>query len=321
MTVFPVSEELKNRLEKLNQSLRQAYPTAALDSQKIRRRLADIGQFYSMEKWLDKEMTVWLQGQTVVGVDGSVNSIRGTQMRTLSVFQALAKGTDGREEWAADVYTPLLEAANIPLEEGHAAREAHKRGALLSRLEMKVATQAIQKWKPKAVMMDGSLLHYYIDDLASWDKWVKVAREERVLVVGVSEEIGTRGLAQKLFPEYPAWSDRDLLYGVLQVGEVYEWQGWSTVGGHMWRMAFRPSKNPQPIGLDGLDSQQEMRFDLVKLVHTLTPEQGRGIPYWLDIVDNQVRVTDPLVQTMVEQYIDPDLRHRLFVLKRSDRMI
>jgi hypothetical protein len=57
------------------------------------------------------------------------------------------------------------------------------------------------------------------------------------------------------------------------------------------------------------------------LVYSLTPEQGRGIPFWLDIVDNQVRVTNPLVETMVEQYIDADLRHRLLAVKRSDRMI
>jgi hypothetical protein len=318
--LLPVSEELKHRLQKLNQSLRQAYPAAGFDQQMIRQRLSDIGTFYPMEKWPTVEMKAWLQDQILVGVDGSVNSIRGAQMRTLSVFQALAKGTDGGEKWAADVYTPLLQLG-IPLEEGQAAREANQRGTLLSCLEMKVAMEAMAAWKPKVIMMDGSLLHYYIDDLAGWERLAKRAREGEVLLVGVSEEIGTRGLAQKLFPEYPAWSDRDLLYGALRVGEAYEWRGWGPAGGQMWRIAFRSSQSPQPIGLDGLEAQLEQRFDLVKLVYTLTPAQGRGIPYWLDIVDNQVRVTDPLVQTMVEQYIDPDLRHRLFVLKRSDRMI
>jgi hypothetical protein len=318
--LLPVSEELKNRLQTLNRSLREAYPAAAFDRRMIRQRLSDIGTFYPIEKWKTIEMKEWLQGQILVGVDGSVNSIRGAQMRTLSVFQALAKGTDGGEKWAADVYTPLLES-DVQLEEGQAAREANKRGTLLSCLEMKVAVEAIGAWKPKAVMMDGSLLHYHIDDVVGWERLAEAAREGGVLLVGVSEEIGTRGLAQKLFPEYPAWSDRDLLYGALHVGEAYEWRGWGPAGSQMWRIAFRSSKNPQPIGLDGLESQLELRFELVKLVYALTPTQGRGIPYWLDIVDNQVRVTDPLVQTMVEQYIDPDLRHRLFVLKRSDRMI
>lgn len=318
--MLPVSEELKIKLKKLNQSLRQVYPRSAFAEREIRQRLAEVGTFYSIGKWQEGELKDWLQGQTLVGVDGSVNSTRGTQMRTLSVFQALAKGTHGEEKWAADVYTPLLELEPEHTD-GQAAREARKRGALLSRLEMEVAEQAMREWSPRVVMMDGSLLHFYIDDAESWAKVAERAEREGVLLIGVSEEIGTRGLVRELFPEYPAWSDRDLLYGVLNIGEAYEWRDWSPSGSQMWKMAFRSSRNPQPIGLDGLHSQQDQRLELVKLVYSLTPEQGRGIPFWLDIVDNQVRVTDPLVQTMVEQYIDVDLRHRLLVPKRSDRVI
>jgi hypothetical protein len=79
--------------------------------------------------------------------------------------------------------------------------------------------------------------------------------------------------------------------------------------------------SPDPIGVDGLMEQKEHKYELLKLIYSLTPEQGRGIPFWLDIVDNQVRVTDALVQTMIEQYIDPDLRHRLFDAKRKQRII
>jgi hypothetical protein len=67
--------------------------------------------------------------------------------------------------------------------------------------------------------------------------------------------------------------------------------------------------------------QIKEQLDLIRLVYTLTPRQGRGIPYWLDIVDNQVRVTNALMQTMVEEYIDEDLRRRLLVTKRDERII
>jgi hypothetical protein len=86
-------------------------------------------------------------------------------------------------------------------------------------------------------------------------------------------------------------------------------------------MVIRASKSPQPIGVDGLEAQREARLELLRLVYTLSPEQGRGIPFWLDIVDNQVRVTDALVESLVEQYIDPDLRHRLLLSKRSERVV
>ncbi|MBA4495836.1 DNA double-strand break repair nuclease NurA [Paenactinomyces guangxiensis] len=318
--MLPVSEELKIKLKKLNQSLRSTFPVSAFDEGYIRERLSKIGVFYQIEKWQDRELKDWLKDQTLVGVDGSVNSTRGTQTRTLSVFQALAKGTRGEEKWAADVYTPLL-GEDGEAEDGQAAREAKKRGAMLSRLEMEVTERAIQEWTPKVILLDGSLLHFYIDDAECWERVARTAENQGVLLAGVSEEIGTSGLVRELFPEYPSWSDRDLLYGVLRVGEAFEWRDWSPAGSRMWKMAFRSSKSPQPVGLDGLESQQEKRFDLARLVYTLTPEQGRGIPFWLDIVDNQVRVTDPLVQTMVEQYIDADLRHRLLVPKRNERMI
>ncbi len=322
--MLPVSVELKNKLRQLNESLKQAYPSRSFEEANIRERLQKAGTFYTLTKLSGEEIRNWLNG-LLVGVDGSVNSTKGFQERTLSVFQALAKGTQGEEKWTADVYTPLLDEEDG--QEGKAAREARKRGTLLSRLEMKVTMEAIREWVPRVVMTDGSLLHYSIDDNEIWEQLAEMAELKNTLLVGVSEEIGTRTLVKELFPEYPVWTDRDLLYGVLNVGEAYEWEGWSQAGtvdqagNNMWKMVFRASRSPQPIGLDGLVSQREERLQLAKLVYSLTPEQGRGIPYWLDIVDRQVRVTTPLVETMVEQYIDPEIRYRLLSSKRSDRMI
>lgn len=317
--MFPVSEELQRKLKKLNDSLRQTYPKDALNPDKIRQRLLEVGTFRMIEPFSNTEIKEWVQEQTVVGVDGSVNSTKGIEMRTLSVFQALAKGTRGEEAWEADVYTPLLQEEVE--EDGYLAREAKKRGARLSRLELKVTQRAIREWSPRVILMDGSLLHYYIDDAEEWEKTAKLAEDHEILVVGVAEEVGSQGLAKHVFPQYPAWSDRDLFYGMLQVGESFEWVEWSPAGSAMWKMVFRPSYSPAPVGIDGLLSQRKDRFDLMRFVYTMTPKQGRGVPYWLDIVDNQVRVTDPLVQTMVDQYIDPDIRHRLLSPKRNERVI
>lgn len=317
--MFPVSEELQLKLKKLNQALRETYPKNLLDTHRIRQHLSEVGEFVRIKKFSDLELQDWVQGKSVVGVDGSVNSTKGIEMRTLSVFQALAKGTQGEEAWEADVYTPLIQDEWET--EGLLAREAQKRGARLSRLEMKVTKRAIRDWKPRVVMMDGSLLHYHFDDADEWEKVSYLAEESGVLVVGIAEEVGSRGLAKQLFPEHPAWSDRDLLYGLLEIGEAYEWSEWSPAGTRMWKMVFRPSYSPAPVGVDGLLLQKQERINLLRLVYSLTPQQGRGIPYWLDIVDQQVRVTNPLVQTMVDQYIDPELRHRLLSPKRSERVI
>jgi NurA domain len=316
--MLAVSEELKDKLRKLNDSLRSRFPTAVLERREIRRRLMEIGTFHRIKKFTDGELKAWLGDGSLIGVDGSVNSTKGSERRALSFFQALAKGTKGEEKWVADVYTPLL--AEEREEEGQAAREAQKRGKMLSRLELTVAREAILEWSPCVMMMDGSLLHYEMDDRDLWNELRELAESHGVLLVGVSEEVESKRLANELLPQYPGLSDRDLFHGVLEIGEAFEWKEWAP-NSALWKMVFRTSKSPQPVGVDGLETQREARFELLRLVYTLSPEQGRGIPFWLDIVDNQVRVTDALVESLVEQYIDPDLRHRLLLSKRSERVI
>ncbi|WP_044641793.1 DNA double-strand break repair nuclease NurA [Risungbinella massiliensis] len=321
--MIPVSEELKGKLRKLNEALLTSYPKDVLDSTRIRQKIANLGSFFFVQNLPDQELQDWMEDKSLVGVDGSVNSTKGPELRTLSIFQALAKGTKGEEAWKADLYTPLLEEEeeSSSLEDGQLAREASKRGAKLSILEMDVAMEAMRKWKPKVVLMDGSLSFFAIRDWEKCNKLMETAQEENVLLIGVSEEIGARRLAKEIYPEYPAFSDRDLLYGVLKEGEAYEWEDWSPSGNGLWKMAVRTSNHPVPISIDGLMAQKWDRKRLADLVYTLTPKQGRGIPFWLDIVDNQVRVTDLLVQGMIDQYIDPELRHRLLATKRNERVI
>ncbi|MFC4075561.1 DNA double-strand break repair nuclease NurA [Salinithrix halophila] len=318
--MLPVSLDLKQKLQETNRELRRMYPPEVFDREKIREGLKEIGAFSPIEKWADDGLRDWLAGGTLVGVDGSVNSTPGSYPHTLSVFQALAKGTRGEEYWAADLYTPLLDAEEEEeIAEGRLAREAKHRGSLLASLEIGAAMEAISRWRPRVVMMDGSLLHFLIDDAAMWEKLASTAIEKGVLLVGVSEEIGTKSLARRLFPGQSTYSDRDLLFGALRSGEAYLSPEMNPAGTGLWKAILSSSRNPQPVGIDGLAAQEEFRDDLIRLVHTLTPAQGRGVPLWLDIVDKEVRVTDALVHAMVEQYIDPDLRHRLLHPKRKER--
>lgn len=321
--MLPVSEELKEKLRKLNSTLKERYPTELFHSTIIRQKLAKLGTFFQVETWEDQVIQDWLGDKTLVGVDGSVNSTRGPEMRTLSIFQALAKGTKGEEAWKADLYTPLIEEEESldKLEDGQLAREAGERGGRLSDLEIEVAMQAICEWKPKVILMDGSLAFFAIRNWEKCRKLMEAAEEEGVYLLGISEEIGAKRLAKEVYPEYPFFSDRDLLYGLLKEGEAYEWEDWSPSGYGLWKMAVRTSNHPVPISIDGLNSQRMDRKVLANLVYTLTPKQGRGIPFWLDIVDNQVRVTDPLVQGLLEEYIDVELRHRLLATKRNERVI
>jgi hypothetical protein len=71
--LLPVSEVLRQKLRQVNQSLREAFPFTEVDRHTIRQRLAQVGQFHQLSKLPDAELKAWLAGQTMVGVDGSVN--------------------------------------------------------------------------------------------------------------------------------------------------------------------------------------------------------------------------------------------------------
>ena len=245
-----LSEELKQKLEETNRDLRRAYPRDLFNRDGIRDRLTSIGRIYMAEKWDGQQMKEWLGERTLVGVDGSVNTTPGTHPHTLSVFQALAKGTRGEEKWSADLYTPLLEEEEEGAE-GQLAREAKHRGRLLAGLEIQVALYAIRNWTPRVVMMDGSLLHFLIDHADAWEELVKAAEQADVLLVGVSEEIETKSLARTLFPEQGNYSDREILFGVMKPGEVYVSAEMDPPGTGLWKAVLSPSKHPQPVGVDG----------------------------------------------------------------------
>ena len=190
-------------------------------------------------------------------------------------------------------------------------------------LEVQAARQSIRKWQPSLIMMDGSLSRYQFQAEESWQQLVKLALQENVLLVGVIEEIGTRKISENLKEELPSkmenMYDRELLFGLLGEKEVMEIKDIGLTHGFK-KSFFRSARDPGVIGLDMLKEQQTQLDFVAQVVYALTPQDGRGIPLWLDIVDNEVRISNQMLDAMVENYIDPDLKQKLFHSKRSDRI-
>ncbi|MFY9213178.1 MAG: single-stranded DNA endonuclease, partial [Tissierellaceae bacterium] len=82
---------------------------------------------------------------------------------------------------------------------------------------------------------------------------------------------------------------------------------------------LRSSLAPSVIGMDIIDSQREHIQEMARLVFTLTPENSRGVPLWLDIVDKEVLISDDIMRSMMEEYLDRDLYERFFVSERDKR--
>lgn len=148
---------------------------------------------------------------------------------------------------------------------------------------------------------------------------------KNVLIAGVTEEVGTSFLYQVLELEFNEAQgqqlvyDRDLLFGVLKQGEMLFLEK-AQHKPQVHTAWLRPSTDPAVIGVDVLIEQTEEINRICDFIFSITPKEGRGIPLFLDMVDRDVRITDKLVEALVEQYIDPELIRRLFSPKRTHRL-
>lgn len=71
--------------------------------------------------------------------------------------------------------------------------------------------------------------------------------------------------------------------------------------------------------MDILDTQREYLEEMARLVFTLTPENSRGVPLWLDIVDKEVKISDDILRALMELYMDRGIYERFFISERDKR--
>lgn len=287
----------------------------------------NIGNIVKMDK-LDKEHLSRCETKGgVVGVDGSVNKLGGSEPHFVEVFQGLAKSTciDKEPIFKADIYTPLIDEKKDEVFGEEKKDDKEERNRLLANIEVEVALESAKEHKPYAILMDGSLIRYYIYSYELWIKLREECEKNNILLVGVIEDIKTSIIGDKLGElkkevKVKAY-DRELLFGLLEYGEMIaidddvnskHQSGYSSV-------FMRSSISPSVIGMDIIDTQKEYLEEMARLVFTLTPENSRGVPLWLDLVDKEVKISDALMKGLIERYMDKDIYERFFVSERSKR--
>ena len=82
---------------------------------------------------------------------------------------------------------------------------------------------------------------------------------------------------------------------------------------------MRASVDPKPIGIDLLEEQQGYLKEVVDLVYTLTPSDGRGILLWLDIIDENVRISDEVMKGLLNKYLGEEYVEFLMPKREKDR--
>ncbi|WP_100405919.1 DNA double-strand break repair nuclease NurA [Bacillus solitudinis] len=317
--MFELAPDFAEKIKKLGESLQHTYQLSLGDRKMIRQKLSESNAvFRQMSRLSPESLSEKLREGKLAAVDGSVNQTLGEAPHVVYLFQALAKTTTGNECRESDVYAPLLDDRD----EKERPQPMKWRAHLLAKLELTVALKLIESEPIKLMMMDGALYHYRIDAPEEWEKLRMQALEKRVLLVGVSEEITTENIVKlprfTLFEKQPFSYDRDLLFGVLEKGETVYIEEIQQKAG-LQSIWMRPSSSPAITGFDMLEEQANQKDEVADMLYTLTPSEGRGIPLWLDHIDRDVRVTDKLVDALIEQYIAPETRQKFFTRKRQER--
>lgn len=327
--IYNIHNDLKEKITNLNKSIENGYKEIlSIDKTKLRSFIEkEIGSIVTMEKLENSQLALYEAKGGIVGVDGSTNKMGGAYPHFVEVFQGLAKSTLIKDQaiFKADIYTPLFEEKEESILEDDKKANIEIRDRLLANIEVEVALESIKKFKPYAILMDGSLIRYYID---AYDTWIQLREEcekKNILLVGVIKDIKTSIIGDKLLENRAKMEikpyDREILFGQLNYGEMIiindavnnkKEHGYSS-------LFIRSSLAPTVIGMDIIDSQKKHIEKMGELVFTLTPENSRGVPLWLDLVDQEVKISDAIMKGLMERYMDRDIYERFFVSERAKR--
>lgn len=330
--MYSIHDKLKEKITDLSTSLKTRYKEVlGMERDQLREFInEEIGKIKALEKLDRQELKLYQERGGIVGVDGSNNRAGGSAPHFVEAYQALAKSTIHKDQpiFLADIYSPLEE--NKPgsiLEEDDDIEDLgeDKKNIKLATLEVEAAIEAVDRFKPYAILMDGGLIRYNIYAKAKWNQLRDLCEERDILLVGVIEDIKTSIIGDGLREAYEniqaSIYDREILFGKLNYGEmIIINERVNKKGSEGYSSAFiRSSLSPTAIGMDILDSQKASIEDMGRLVLTLTPANSRGIPIWLDIVDEEVKISDEMMKGLMEMYMDRGLYERFFIAERDKR--
>ncbi|SHF20394.1 MULTISPECIES: DNA double-strand break repair nuclease NurA [Caloramator] len=313
-------DELKKKLENLNSILKDK--NKGLDRNNIKEYLIknDIATIKKSKKLNEQELRAVSCDKGVVAVDGSINNFGGLYPHYISLIRAVALCTKGYKAEYEDIYTPLLEE-NMTQDE-----DAIKRRATMSKMEIKAAMDAINNCEANIIFMDGSLLHYKIDCPYEWDELKKSALYKNKIIVGITEEVKTKDIGEILIKDGQLYDefiyDREILFNMLSEGEyLYLKKEIKTRKKDSGIKSFyaRFSDDPQAIGIDFLKEQEAVSEGILSLIYTLTFSKSRGIPYLIDLVDVETKVTDEKLKALIDGYLDKEVVEVYFNPKRNKR--
>lgn len=310
-------QDLEGQLKEVNTNLKNKYDFIFnLDKDTFRKELTNnVGRLIKMEKFPKEKLSKY---KRTVGVDGSNNRSGGAFPHFIEIFQGLAKSTDGNEIYKNKVYTPTL---NDIYDDKNLSQK------YLATIEIETALEYIDEYDFDYLMMDGGFIRYKINCLDLFTELREKCEVKNIILFGVIKDLKTNVIARSLEIDESIY-DREILFNRLITGEALLIRNEINKKfikdglGEGFSSAFmRTAKFPGAVGLDILDTQEKYLEEIANLVYTLTPMSSRGVPLWLDIVDKDVKITDEILTTLLEEYLDRDVYERFFISERDKRTL
>lgn len=275
----------------------------------------DVGTIHKLNPLSEAELC---EVGPVAGVDGSVIRQGGAYPHYVEFYQGLALSMQKKERRIRRIYTPLLAG-----DDAVSAEKLHDR--YLAEVELEAAMALVEEEDLAVLIMDGGLLRYAINSPAKWEDLRRLCLAEETLLVGAIKDIKTRDIARRMGRGHDFY-DREYLAGKLDVGELLilaededEEEKGKTAAGLVGAF-YRPTRHWEVVGMDVLREQKEALNFLARLLFTLTPKNGRGVPFWIDIVDREVKVKQKEVRLILEEAMDREMMERFFVSERDRRV-
>lgn len=310
-------QDLEGQLKEVNTNLKNKYDFIFnLDKDAFRKELTNnVGRLIKMKKFSKDKLFKY---KRTVGVDGSNNRSGGAFPHFIEIFQGLAKSTDGNEIYKNKVYTPTL---NDIYDDKNLSQK------YLATIEIETALEYIDEYDFDYLMMDGGFIRYKINCLDLFTELRERCEAKNIILFGVIKDLKTNVIARSLEIDESIY-DREILFNRLIIGEALLIRNEINKKfikdglGEGFSSAFmRTAKFPGAVGLDILDTQEKYLEEIASLVYTLTPMSSRGVPLWLDIVDKDVKITDEILTTLLEEYLDRDVYERFFISERDKRTL
>ncbi len=293
-----------------------------------RKKLDGLGEFRQADKFSPNQISALTMGKAITAVDGSRVEYGSFYPYHLAFLRTLAATTNNKFIENSQIISPLSTTIHKIVEEiakekyisEDDAYKIHLKNSL-AQMELNTARQIIKETKPHLIMLDGGFLLF--DKFPEWEAVVKECLDKNIILVGLIEEIATAEIAPLLniaSPKRPRVYDREILFGLFQPGEYFNFYPEYKIKKDYATVFARLGTSPQAMACDFLGEQAGFIEESMGLINTLTPVYGQGIPTWLQLIDAKVRLRKKDMDRLLHICLDRDIIEKYFIPNRERRI-